>query len=308
MDGLTGCGTALITPFRADGGVDEHTLYALTQWQVESGIDWIVACGSTAETPTLSEDEWLRVLRIITEAVAGRVPVWAGCSHNSTREAVARAREAASIPGVTAVLTANPYYNKPTQEGQFEHFKAIARSVAIPVVLYNVPSRTGANLEPATVLRLIDAAPNIRAIKEASGNLQQIQRLITQAPPEFSVYSGDDSLALGVIAAGGSGVASVASNEIPAEMVRMTHAALSGDWDTARGLLRKFYRLIEANFCETNPGPVKAVMALMGKCGETYRLPIVPVSATNRRRLERIAGEAGLLIHAPRPEGELRLY
>lgn len=308
MKELTGCGTALITPFRADGSVDEQALYALTQWQIDSGIDWLVACGTTAETPTLTEDEWLRVLRIITEAAAGRVPVWAGCSHNSTREAVARARAATGIPGITAILAANPYYNKPTQEGQFEHFKAIARSMPLPVVLYNIPSRTGANLEPATVLRLIEAAPNIGAVKESSGNLPQIQSLITQAPPDFRVYAGDDSFALAVIAAGGSGVVSVASNEIPSDMGRMARAALSGNWDTARGLLRKYYRLMEANFCETNPGPVKAVLALMGKCDEYYRLPMVPVSAANRRKLERIAGELGLLIHAPRPEGDLRLY
>jgi 4-hydroxy-tetrahydrodipicolinate synthase len=303
MELIAGCGTALITPFRPDGSIDDQVLYALTQWQVESGIDWIVACGTTAETPTLIDDEWLHVLRIITEAAAGRVPVWAGCTHNSTREAVARTRAAAKIPGITAILSASPYYNKPTQEGLFEHFKAVARSVSIPVVLYNIPSRTGVNLEPATILRLIGSSPNILGIKESCGNLAQISSLITQAPQSFRVYSGDDNIALGVIGAGGVGVVSVASNEIPAEMSHMVHAALANDWSTARRLNRKYFRLMEANFWEASPGPVKAVLAMMGKCGEHYRLPMVPVSPAVRGRLERVAGELGLLIHAPRSEG-----
>ncbi|MGC2161809.1 MAG: 4-hydroxy-tetrahydrodipicolinate synthase [Silvibacterium sp.] len=313
MDGLTGCGTALITPFRSDGSVDEQTLYTLAQWQIESGIDWLVACGTTAETPTLTDAEWLQVLRIITEASAGRVPVWAGCTHNSTREAVARARAAASIPGITAILSASPYYNKPTQEGLFEHFKAVARAVSLPsaslpVVLYNIPSRTGVNLETATVLRLIESSENIRGMKESSGNLAQITSLITRAPQSFRVYSGDDSLALGVIGAGGAGLVSVTSNEIPVEMTQLVHAALANEWSTARKLNRKYFRLMEANFWETSPGPVKAVLSMMGKCEEYYRLPMLPVSPTIRTRLERVAGELGLLIHAPRPEGDLHVY
>jgi 4-hydroxy-tetrahydrodipicolinate synthase len=288
--------------------VDEQALYALAQWQIESGIDWLVACGTTAETPTLTDDEWLHVLRIIAEAAAGRVPVWAGCTHNSTREAVARARAAANIPGISAILSASPYYNKPAQEGLFEHFKAVARTVALPVVLYNIPSRTGVNLEPATVLRLVESSENIRGMKESSGNLAQITSLITRAPQSFRVYSGDDSLALGVIAAGGAGVVSVTSNEIPVEMVHLVHAAIEGDWPTARRLNRKYFRLIEANFWETSPGPVKAVLSMMGKCGEYYRLPMLPVSSSVRARLERVAGELGLLIHAPRPEGDLRMF
>ena len=308
MERTTGCGTALITPFRSDGSVDEQALYALTQWQIESGIDWIVACGTTAETPTLTDEEWLHVLRIITEASAGRVPVWAGCTHNSTREATARARVAASVPGITAILSANPYYNKPTQDGLFEHFRAVARASSLPVVLYNIPSRTGVNLEPATVLRLIEAAENIEGIKESCGNLAQITSLITQAPQSFSVYAGDDNIALGVIGVGGAGVVSVASNEIPVEMAQMVHAALDNEWSTARRLNRKYFRLIEANFWETSPGPVKAILAMMGKCGEYYRLPMLPVSSAIRARLERVAGELGLLIHAPRPEGDPHLY
>ncbi len=182
---LQGCGTALVTPFRADGSIDERALYDLARWQVESGIDWLLACGTTAETPTLDEQEWLQTIHIVAEAAAGRVPVWAGCTHNATRHAVARARAAAQVPGVTAILSANPYYNKPTQEGQYEHFKAVALAVKLPVVLYNIPGRTGVNLEPSTVLRLIEAAPNIEAVKESSGNLVQITDLITQAPRSF---------------------------------------------------------------------------------------------------------------------------
>ncbi|MGA7316362.1 MAG: 4-hydroxy-tetrahydrodipicolinate synthase [Silvibacterium sp.] len=308
MDVTTGCGTALVTPFRQDGSLDEQALYALAQWQIESGIDWLVACGTTAETPTLTDNEWLQVLRIVTEAAAGRLPVWAGCTHNATRQAVERAKLAARVPGVTAILSASPYYNKPTQEGQFEHFKAVARSVDLPVVLYNIPARTGVNLEPATVLRLAESAENICGIKESSSNLAQITELITQAPRDFGVYAGDDNMALGVLGVGGAGLVSVASNEIPGEMAQMVHAALENEWSTARRLNRKYYRLMLANFWETSPGPVKTVLAMMGKIGENYRLPMLPVSSGTRVRLERLAGELGLLVHGPQPEGDLRMY
>jgi 4-hydroxy-tetrahydrodipicolinate synthase len=308
MDVTTGCGTALVTPFRQDGSLDEQALYALTQWQIENGIDWLVACGTTAETPTLTDNEWLQVLRIVTEAAAGRVPVWAGCTHNATRQAVERAKLAARVPGVTAILSASPYYNKPTQEGQFEHFNAVARAVDLPVVLYNIPARTGVNLEPATVLRLAEAAENIRGIKESSSNLAQITELITQAPRDFGVYAGDDNMALGVLGVGGAGLVSVASNEIPGEMAQMVHATLENEWSTARRLNRKYYRLMLANFWETSPGPVKAVLAMMGKIGEIYRLPMLPVSSGTRVRLERLAGELGLLVHGPQPEGDLRMF
>jgi 4-hydroxy-tetrahydrodipicolinate synthase len=308
MDLTTGCGTALITPFRPDGSIDEQALYALAQWQIESGIDWLVACGTTAETPTLTDDEWLHVLRIVAEAAAGRVPVWAGCTHNSTREAVVRTRAAAKVPGIDAILSASPYYNKPTQEGQFEHFKAVARAASLPVVLYNIPSRTGVNLEPATVLRLVESSPNILGIKESCGSLAQITSLITQVPQSFRVFSGDDNIVLGVIGAGGAGVVSVASNEIPSEMSQLVRAALDNEWTTARRLNRKYFRLMEANFWEASPGPVKAIVSMMGRCGEYYRLPIVPVSPAVRTRLERVAGELGLLVHAPQPEGDMRMF
>ncbi|HTW49550.1 MAG TPA: 4-hydroxy-tetrahydrodipicolinate synthase [Acidobacteriaceae bacterium] len=305
---LQGCGTALVTPFRADGSIDERALYNLARWQVESGIDWLLACGTTAETPTLDEQEWLQTIRIVAEAAGGRVPVWAGCTHNATRQAVARARAAAQVPGVTAILSANPYYNKPTQEGQYEHFKAVAMAVKLPVVLYNIPSRSAANLEPSTVLRLLEAAPNIEGIKESSGNLVQITDLITHAPRSFRVYSGDDMMALGILGVGGAGLISVASNLIPAEASEMVHAALANDWESARRINRKYFRLMQGIFKETSPGPVKAILAMMGKIGENYRLPMVPVSTANRAFLERMAGELGLLVHAPKPEGDLRMY
>jgi 4-hydroxy-tetrahydrodipicolinate synthase len=305
---LQGCGTALVTPFRADGSMDERALYNLARWQVESGIDWLLACGTTGETPTLDEQEWLQTIRIVAEAAGGRVPVWAGCTHNATRQAVARARAAAQVPGVTAILSANPYYNKPTQEGQYEHFRAVAMAVHLPVVLYNIPSRSAVNLEPATVLRLLEAAPNIEGIKESSGNLVQITDLITHAPRSFRIYSGDDMMALGILGIGGAGLVSVASNLIPAEMAEMVRAGLNNDWATARRINRKYFRLMQGLFRETSPGPVKAILAMMGRIGENYRLPMVPVSGAARAFLERMAGELGLLVHGPQPEGDLRMY
>jgi 4-hydroxy-tetrahydrodipicolinate synthase len=294
---LSGCGTALVTPFRSDGSLDEETLSKLVEWQIESGIHFLVACGTTAETPTLTHEEWLRVIGIVTEATAGRVPILAGCTHNSTIEAVARAGEAASVPGVSGLLTANPFYNKPGQEGQYRHFRAIAEAVPCPVVLYNIPSRTGVNLEPATILRLAEDVPNIQAVKESSGNLQQIAELIHLLPPSFAVLAGDDLLALPVIALGGAGLVSVASNEVPGEMARLVEAAIDGDWATARALNRRYFRLITANFWESSPGPVKCVMAMMGLLKETYRLPIVPVTSATRAKLKALAEELGLLVN-----------
>jgi 4-hydroxy-tetrahydrodipicolinate synthase len=296
---LHGCGTALVTPFRSDGSLDEESLTKLVEWQIESGIHFLVACGTTAETPTLTHEEWLRVIGIVSQTAAGRVPVLAGCTHNSTLEAVARAGEAASVPGVSGLLTANPFYNKPNQEGQYRHFRAIAEAVPCPVVLYNIPSRTGANLEPATILRLAEDVPNIQGVKESSGNLQQIAELIHMLPPHFTVLSGDDVIALPVIALGGAGLISVASNEIPVEMARLVAAALDGDWATARALNRRYFRLLTANFWDSSPGPVKCVMAMMGRLQENYRLPIVPVSKSTREKLKALAEELGLLSQAP---------
>jgi 4-hydroxy-tetrahydrodipicolinate synthase len=292
---LSGCGTALVTPFRGDGSLDEKALCKLVEWQIESGIQFLVACGTTGETPTLTHEEWLRVIGIVAEAAAGRVPVLAGCTHNSTLEAVARAGEAASVPGVSGLLTANPFYNKPGQEGQYRHFRAIAEAVPCPVVLYNIPGRTGANLEPATILRLAEDVSNIQGVKESSGNVQQIAELIHIVPPHFTVLAGDDLMALPVIALGGAGVVSVASNEIPAEMTRMVAAAIHDDWTTARVLNRRYFKLMTANFWESSPGPVKCVMAMMNRLQENYRLPMVPVTPATRQKLAQLAEELGLL-------------
>jgi 4-hydroxy-tetrahydrodipicolinate synthase len=296
---LSGCGTALVTPFRGDGSLDEETLRELVEWQIASGIRFLVACGTTAETPTLNHEEWLQVIGIVTETAAGRVPVLAGCTHNATLEGVARAGEAASVPGVSGLLTANPFYNKPGQEGQYRHFRAMAEAVPCPVVLYNIPSRTGANLEPATILRLAEDVPNIQGVKESSGNLQQIAELIHLLPQSFTVLAGDDVMALPVIALGGAGLVSVASNEIPSEMTRLVAAALDGDWATARVLNRRYFRLMTANFWESSPGPVKCMMAMMGRLQENYRLPMVPVTTATRQKLATVAEELGLLAQVP---------
>jgi len=300
----TGCGTAIVTPFRADGAVDEAALRALVNWQIESGIDFIVACGSTGEAATLDEEEWLKTVRLVIEAAAGRVPVWGGCTHNSTRVLVRQAGLLKRVPGLSVVLSANPYYNKPTQEGQFQHFLALAREVdPMPVCLYNVPGRTAANLEPATVARLAAAAKNIVAIKEASGKLTQFEELAQKMPRAFRIFSGDDGMALGAIEVGAHGLISVASNEIPAETTQMVRAALEGRWDEARGLERKYAELFEANFWESNPAPVKTVLSMMGRCTDTLRLPLVPPTAGTRARLEKLAGELGLLKQTVRTAG-----
>jgi 4-hydroxy-tetrahydrodipicolinate synthase len=272
-------------------------LRSLVAWQVESKIDFLVPCGTTGETPTLTRDEWLRVVEITIEVVAGRVPIVAGATSNSTVDAVEKARTIAVVKGVDAILTASPYYNKPTQEGQYQHFKAIAEAVDKPLVLYNVPGRTGVNIEPATAARLA-RIDNIIAIKEASGNISQMADLLNAVPDSFLVFSGDDAVTLPLIALGGVGVISVASNQIPREMAQMTRAALANDWNVARKLHRKYLPLMQANFIESNPMPVKAVLAMMGRIGENYRLPMVPVKPETRAKLEKIASEAGLLVPA----------
>jgi 4-hydroxy-tetrahydrodipicolinate synthase len=289
-----GCGTALVTPFHQDGSIDETALRNLVAWQIESGIDFLVPCGTTGETPTLSHDEWLRVIDITIEVAAGRAPIVAGATSNNTSEAVENARELNSREGVSGILTASPYYNKPTQEGQFQHFKAIAEAVSKPVILYNIPGRTAANLEPSTVARLAEI-PNIVGVKEASNNLTQVAEICAAARPGFSVLSGDDATVLPVISVGGVGVISVASNEIPAEMTAIVRAALANDWESARQIFRKYLPLMQANFIESSPMPVKAVLAMMGRVEEAYRLPMVPVRRDTRSKLQRIAGEVGLV-------------
>ena len=294
---LRGCGTALVTPFRQDGSLDETALRNLVAWQIESGIDFLVPCGTTGETPTLSHDEWLRVVDITIEVAAGRVPIVAGASSNSTQDAVAKAKEVASRPGVDAILTASPYYNKPTQEGQYRHFYAIAEAIDKAIILYNVPGRTGAVIEPATMGRLAEV-PHIVGVKEASGNIAQIAEMCHAVPESFLIFSGDDSATLPLIALGGVGLISVASNEIPREMSDLVRAALNNDWATARAIQRKYLPLMQANFIESNPMPVKAVLAMMGRIEEVYRLPMVPMRRDTRSKLQRAATEAGLVAKA----------
>lgn len=300
---LRGCGTALVTPFHQDGSIDDTALRNLVAWQVESGIDFLIPCGTTGETPTLSREEWLHVIDTTIEVVAGRVPIVAGATSNSTHEAVEKAREVASRPGVNAILTASPYYNKPTQEGQYRHFKAIAEAVDKPLILYNVPGRTSANIEPGTLTRLAEV-PNIAGVKEASGNISQIAEVLHAVPETFLVFSGDDAITLPVIALGGVGIISVASNEIPSEMAAMTRAALNNDWTTARGIHRKYLPLMQVNFIESNPLPVKAALAMMGKIEEVYRLPLLPMRRDTRSKLQKIATEVGLISKpaAPSPD------
>ena len=304
---LMGCGTALVTPFREGGGVDEPALHALVNWQIESGIDFLVPCGTTGEASTLTEAEWLRVVEVVVAASAGRRPVFAGCTHNATHEVVARVRKLSQVHGLTGILTANPYYNRPGQEGQYEHFRAIAEATELPVLLYNIPSRTGANLEPATVLRLAELK-NVIGIKESSGNIAQITELLTTAPRSFKVFAGDDGLALPILALGGTGLVSVASNVIPGQMARMVRAALEDDWVEARRIHRQFFKLMQAHFWEASPAPVKAVLHMLGRGEEVLRLPMVPVSDATRQRLERLVGELGMLVGVPATGDDLRMF
>ena len=294
---LFGCGTALVTPFRVDGAVDEPALHAHVNSQIDAGISLLVPCGTTGEASTLTEAEWLRVIEVTCAASAGRVPVFAGCTHNATHVAVARARRLGKVSGLAGLLTANPYYNRPGQQGQYEHFRAIAEATDLAVMLYNIPPRTGANLEPATVLRLAEM-PNIIGIKESSGNMVQITELLTSAPKSFRVFAGDDALALPILALGGAGLISVASNVISAQMAAMVRAALAGDWTSARRINRHFFRLMQAHFWEPSPAPVKAVMNILGLGSESMRLPMVPVSKATRAGLEVLCGELGLLVHS----------
>jgi 4-hydroxy-tetrahydrodipicolinate synthase len=304
---LMGCGTALVTPFRRDGGVDEPALHALVNWQIESGIGFLVPCGTTGEASTLTEAEWLRVIQVVVSTTAGRVPVFAGCTHNATHEVVARVRKLSQVHGLTGILSANPYYNRPGQDGQYHHFRAIAEATELPVLLYNIPSRTGTNLEPATVLRLAELK-NVIGIKESSGNVAQITELLTTAPRNFRVFAGDDGIALPVLALGGAGLVSVASNVIPGQMSRMVQAAIENDWAEARRINRRFFRLMQALFWEPSPAPAKAVLSMLGRSEDVLRLPMIPVSAAARRRLERVVGELGMLVGVAATGEDLRMF
>lgn len=289
---LKGCGTALVTPFARDGSVDVPALRALVAWQLEEGIDFLVPCGSTGEAQTLSTEERELVVRTVVEAADGRVPVMAGASHNDTRQAVEEARRMSRL-GATWLLSATPWYNKPTPEGLTRHFTAVAEASSVPICLYNVPGRTAVNMKPDIVLRLCEH-PNIIGIKESSGDLAQVQHLLLGRPEGFAVLSGEDWMTLAIIAAGGDGLISVASNEIPRLMSRLVQHCRFGRFAEARELLYLVLPLLEANFLETNPAPVKAALAAMGRIENILRLPLVPLSSHRRPPLLAALREAGI--------------
>jgi 4-hydroxy-tetrahydrodipicolinate synthase len=301
MTTFTGCGTALVTPFRKDQSLDEETLRKLVRRQIQAGINFLVPCGTTGESPTLTHAEHLRVVEItIQEAkrdeAKGKVPVLAGAGGYNTAEVIALAKELQKM-GADGILSVTPYYNKPTQEGLVQHFTAIAKAVSLPIVVYNIQGRTGVNVEPATLKRLAEIE-NIVGVKEASGNIGQMATILHYLPEKFSVFSGDDTTTIPLIALGGRGWISVISNELPAEMVKLTKLALAGDFAGARAIQRQWFALMEVNFCEVNPGPVKAAMAMMGLLEPVFRLPMVPPSEANRAKIEAVLKSAGLLAAA----------
>jgi 4-hydroxy-tetrahydrodipicolinate synthase len=291
---IRGCGTALVTPFRKDGSVDEAALRRLVQFQLREGIDFLVPCGTTGENPTLEHGEYLGVIRVVLEEAAGKVPIIAGVGGNYTRKICDLACEVEGL-GVQGILSVAPYYNKPTQEGLYQHFKAIAESIDLPVILYNVPGRTASNIEPATVARLAQIS-NIIGIKEASGSIVQQMEVLNAVPPGFRVLSGDDTFTFPLMALGGQGVICTTSNQIPAPMTKLTHLLLDGKYDEARKLHFQLLPLMQANFLETNPSPVKAGLAMMGLIEEVYRLPMVPMKPENRAKLEKVMAAQGLLL------------
>jgi 4-hydroxy-tetrahydrodipicolinate synthase len=295
---FTGTGTAMVTPFHRDGSLDEATMRRLVQRQIDAGIDFLVPCGTTGESPTLNHEEHLRLVEIAVELAKGKIPVLAGAGGYNTAEVIALARELADI-GADGILSVTPYYNKPTQEGLFQHYRTIAEAVPLPIVLYSVQGRTGVNIEPATVKRLA-GVENIVGIKEASGNVSQMVAILNTAPEGFIVLSGDDALTIPMIALGGRGVISVVSNEIPAEMARLTRAALEGDFQTAREIHRRYHALMEINFVESNPIPVKAAMAEMGLLEAVWRLPLVAPKPENLERIRAVLESVELVqrVHA----------
>jgi 4-hydroxy-tetrahydrodipicolinate synthase len=292
---FTGCGTALVTPFRQDLSLDESTLCALVRRQIDAGINFLVPCGTTGESPTLTRAEHLRVVEITLEEAKGKVPVLAGAGGYNTREVIELAGEIEAL-GADGILSVTPYYNKPTQEGLYQHYRAIAASTRLPIVVYSVQGRTGINVEPGTLARLAQI-DNIVGVKEASGNIGQMATVLHEVPADFIVLSGDDAITIPLAALGGRGVISVASNEIPAEMTAIAQACLRNDLAAARALQARFLPLMNINFVESNPIPVKAAMALMGLLEPVWRLPMVPPSQANLGRIETVLASVGLLVH-----------
>jgi 4-hydroxy-tetrahydrodipicolinate synthase len=290
---FTGCGTALVTPFRQDLSLDEAALRKLVRRQIEAGINFLVPCGTTGENPTLARAEHLRIVEITVEEARTKVPVLAGAGGYNTQEVIELAREVERL-GADGILSVTPYYNKPTQEGTYQHFKAIADAIQIPMIVYSVQGRTGVNIEPATMARLAEIE-NIIGVKEASGNIAQMANVIHQVDEPFLVLSGDDAVTLPLIALGGRGVISVVSNEIPAEMTELARLCLKGDFGGARALQHKYLPLMEVNFVESNPIPVKAALGLMGLLEPVYRLPMCPPKSENLAKIEKVLESIGLL-------------
>ena len=288
-----GCGTALVTPFTTSGALDEAAVRRLTRRQIDGGIHFLVPCGTTGESPTLSDTERQRVVEIVVDEAAGRIPVLAGAGGYNTREVIGLAREMERV-GASGLLSVAPYYNKPSPEGMYQHFRSIAESTALPVIVYNVPGRTGCNIDVATLVRLA-AIPNIVGVKEASANMTQMCEICRALPGDFNVLSGDDAFTLPLMAVGGRGVISVAANEAPTEMAQMVEAAERGDFKAARALHTRLLPLMLVNFVESNPIPVKAAMARMGLLEEVYRLPMVPPREASRQKIEQVLSDLGLV-------------
>jgi 4-hydroxy-tetrahydrodipicolinate synthase len=297
---FTGCGTALVTPFRQDQSLDEPKLRDLVRRQIDAGINFLVPCGTTGESPTLTRAEHLRVVRITVEEAAGKTPVLGGAGGYNTHEVIELALELKRI-GADGILSVTPYYNKPTQEGLYQHYRAIAAAVALPIIVYSVQGRTGVNVEPATLARLAKIE-NIVGVKEASGNISQMASVIQEVPPHFDVLSGDDAITIPLIALGGRGIVSVAANQIPAEMTQIAQACLRNDFETARRIQRRYLPLMNVNFVESNPIPVKAAMGLMGLLDPVFRLPLVPPSAASLDKIEKVLESLSLLEKTPRLE------
>lgn len=295
-----GCGTALITPFRPDLSLDEDGMRRLVRRQIEGGIHFLVPCGTTGENPTLSREEHLRVVEITLEEAQGRTPVLAGCGGNDTRRVVELARDLEAL-GADGLLVVTPYYNKPTPEGLYQHFKEVARATRLPIVVYNVPSRTGVNVDPATLARLAEIE-TVVGVKEASGNISQIAAIFQAVSPSFAVLSGDDAVTLPLIALGGVGIISVVSNEVPFAMARLTSLCLEGDFPAAREMQRRLHALMEVNFIESNPGPVKAAMGLMGLIDPVFRLPAVYPKPESVKKIEKVLLGLGLIPETPEAE------
>ena len=289
---FTGVGTALVTPFVKGGALDEAGVRRLARRQIDQGVQFLVPCGTTGESPTLTEEERTAVVRICVEEARGEVPVLAGAGGYDTREVIHAAR-LMERAGANGLLSVTPYYNKPTSEGLFQHYKAIAESTKLPIIVYNVPGRTGCNVDPATLARLA-TIQNIVGVKEASGNMTQMAEICKAVPAEFIVLSGDDALTLPLMAIGGRGIISVASNEVPAEMVQMVEAAERGDFTAARRWHEKLLPLMQVNFCESSPGPVKFAMAAMGLCEEVFRLPMVSPRPASKEKILAVMAELGL--------------